>query len=176
MTSEKLLIKDRVCGSCSVCCVSLRINTPGLKKKADIPCANIRPQGGCAIYNERPPVCRTWHCGWRMLPIMDSSLRPDRSNILIRFNGEEWFFQAADNLHISSILTNEMLKVIAAMIMNNGKVTISIPTRSGFCNALVELNAPLKDAIESRSLVKVKSILQSLIIQNSKSITKPITA
>lgn len=31
MSLEKLLIKDRKCGSCSVCCKSLRIEEPELK-------------------------------------------------------------------------------------------------------------------------------------------------
>lgn len=31
MSLEKLLIKNRKCGSCSVCCTSLRIEQPTLK-------------------------------------------------------------------------------------------------------------------------------------------------
>ncbi|WP_134798197.1 YkgJ family cysteine cluster protein [Shigella flexneri] len=36
---------------------------------ADIPCQHLKHQGGCAIYDERPSVCRTWYCGWRILDI-----------------------------------------------------------------------------------------------------------
>ncbi len=39
MSLEKLLIKNRKCGSCSVCCTLLRIEQPTLKKLADVPLA-----------------------------------------------------------------------------------------------------------------------------------------
>lgn len=44
MEVEKMLVKDRKCGSCSVCCVSLAIDEPELKKsmRYRVPISGLR--------------------------------------------------------------------------------------------------------------------------------------
>jgi hypothetical protein len=71
------LVANRECGECTACCVNLRIDEPGLQKKAGIPCPNMTPKGGCKIYSERPSVCRTWHCAWRYMSQLGEEWRPD---------------------------------------------------------------------------------------------------
>ncbi|MBS1170622.1 MAG: hypothetical protein H6R01_1540 [Burkholderiaceae bacterium] len=76
------LVPDRQCGSCMVCCEYLYINSPTLKKPADVLCSNCVINQGCSIYETRPSVCRTWHCLWRRDAAIPEALRPDKSGVL----------------------------------------------------------------------------------------------
>jgi hypothetical protein len=71
----------RQCGACTVCCTELKIQTPELAKKAGTACGHLMA-GGCSIYDSRPPVCRQFLCGWRLLAELDDGWRPDRSGVL----------------------------------------------------------------------------------------------
>jgi hypothetical protein len=53
----------RTCGECSLCCQLLYV--PEVDKPAGEWCRHCKPgQGGCGIYEQRPPVCRDWICQW----------------------------------------------------------------------------------------------------------------
>lgn len=173
MNLEKRLIKDRKCGSCSVCCTSLRIEEPSLKKLADVPCHNLRTQGGCAIYNDRPQVCRNWYCGWRIMKI-GPEMRPDRSGVLIRFEGESVCFQPVIDDQVSALLEEEPLRVLGSLIANNVKVDISIPTKEGFCSANIDVTEHMSEAVKSREYPKMRSALLSAIQFASLSQTDPV--
>jgi hypothetical protein len=69
------------CGDCTVCCMALRIIE--LDKVAGIFCQHCLPGKGCGIYETRPEVCRSFHCGWRQVPQLGEAWRPDRSGVLI---------------------------------------------------------------------------------------------
>jgi hypothetical protein len=54
---------ERTCGACSLCCFIFPV--PEVNKPKDKWCRHCRPeQGGCSIYNTRPPVCREYTCSW----------------------------------------------------------------------------------------------------------------
>jgi Fe-S-cluster containining protein len=76
------VLPDRVCGDCTVCCTTLQVDTPELKKPAETPCVHLGG-GGCGIHAVRPSICRTWFCAWRRLAIMAEDMRPDRSGLLV---------------------------------------------------------------------------------------------
>ena len=59
----------------------MAIDKPEIQKEAGITCRHC--VGGCAIYDTRPPLCRDYYCGWRQLPILDDSWRPDRSGVYV---------------------------------------------------------------------------------------------
>lgn len=82
--SEKYfsLVPERQCGDCMVCCEYLYINSPTLKKPADVLCSNYLANRGCRIYETRPSVCRTWHCLWRRDEMIPEELRPDKSGVI----------------------------------------------------------------------------------------------
>jgi len=70
---------ERECGPCSMCCRLLPVAQ--LDKPADQWCVHARPgRGGCAIYADRPPACRSFSCLWLTSPetLPDEELRPDR--------------------------------------------------------------------------------------------------
>ena len=45
------------------------------------PAATAR-RAGCAIYETRPPVCRSYYCAWRTVDIFGDEWRPDKSGVL----------------------------------------------------------------------------------------------
>ena len=69
------------CGSCTVCCMALRVIELG--KEAGPYCRHCIPGKGCGIYETRFEICRTFLCGWRLVPELGDQWRPDRSGILI---------------------------------------------------------------------------------------------
>ncbi|MDS0859958.1 hypothetical protein NUV25_19815 [Burkholderia pseudomultivorans] len=81
-----MLVEGRDCGECSVCCEVLNIDQPELKKEAGTLCPHCT-DAGCAVYETRPELCRGWYCLWRRLPDLPDSFRPDRSRILLSFEG-----------------------------------------------------------------------------------------
>jgi hypothetical protein len=80
------LVPDRSCGECTVCCEALIIDAPQLKKLPGVLCPHCVREQGCAIYEQRPPGCRDWHCLWRQAATLDESWRPDKSGILVMEN------------------------------------------------------------------------------------------
>lgn len=60
---EDLLIQDRSCGTCTLCCKVMRIDE--LNKPKGTWCSHCNPGVGCNIYEERPDECRSFYCGYR---------------------------------------------------------------------------------------------------------------
>lgn len=54
---------DRRCGDCDLCCTLMAVRE--LEKPPFHPCAHLAPGGGCGVWGEHPPSCRTFHCLWR---------------------------------------------------------------------------------------------------------------
>lgn len=73
---------EKACGPCQVCCVALKIKTPQLRKDAQVPCPHLVAKG-CGIYENRPTVCRSFLCGWRLMPELGASWRPDLSGVML---------------------------------------------------------------------------------------------
>jgi len=72
----------RTCGPCTACCVELKIDVPQLRKKARVPCQHLSASG-CGIYENRPPVCRQFLCGWRLFEDLGDDWRPDLCGALM---------------------------------------------------------------------------------------------
>jgi hypothetical protein len=66
------------------CCEDLKIDSPELEKPAGLLCKNCTTSG-CAIYESRPDVCRTWYCLWRLSDKLSEELRPDLAKIVISY-------------------------------------------------------------------------------------------
>jgi hypothetical protein len=62
----------------------LNINTPELKKPAGVWCEHCSPGKGCAIYETRFPICRTYKCGW-LLGFVPEHWFPAKSKIVVSF-------------------------------------------------------------------------------------------
>ena len=66
----------RECGACSLCCTLLRVEP--LEKPAGRDCLHQCGEAGCAIYSERPEICRRYACLWLQGGLEDDE-RPDRT-------------------------------------------------------------------------------------------------
>lgn len=81
------VLADRACGDCTACCTVLTVDTPDFRKPAGTPCTHLASQG-CGIHAVRPPICRSWFCGWRRDAGLPDEARPDRSGVLVSLNFE----------------------------------------------------------------------------------------
>jgi hypothetical protein len=72
---------DRPCGDCIACCQVLNIDEPELVKPQGMLCPNCTG-AGCAIYESRPGVCRSWNCAWKRIVSMPPQTRPDAMGVL----------------------------------------------------------------------------------------------
>ena len=68
------------CGTCTVCCLVLRIEE--FDKPAGTLCQHCTGQG-CGIHETRYDVCRGFFCGYRLVPELGEDWRPDRNGVLI---------------------------------------------------------------------------------------------
>jgi hypothetical protein len=66
-----------------MCCKLLEIGTEELKKPIDKWCNHCRPGRGCSIYENRPPVCKSFACEWLINPDMPDFWKPSVSNLLV---------------------------------------------------------------------------------------------
>jgi hypothetical protein len=77
------LVAGRACGACDVCCVSLLIDTADLQKHAGVPCHHLDGDRRCGIYETRYAGCRAFHCGYRQLPWLPDTMRPDQAGVVV---------------------------------------------------------------------------------------------
>lgn len=126
----------KTCGPCQVCCVALKIKAPQLRKDAQIPCPHLAAKG-CGIYESRPPVCRSFLCGWRLMPELDASWRPDLSGVMLlpvpqaqvpkayRAAGPGWVLVISD---AKKAITPRLARLAATMVKRRTAVFLSVMT------------------------------------------------
>lgn len=76
-----LEIPGKACGPCSFCCKVLEIEE--LDKQAGAWCAHCARTAGCGIYEDRPDVCRDYHCRWKEERDLGPKFRPDLVGALL---------------------------------------------------------------------------------------------
>ncbi|WP_312991004.1 hypothetical protein [Rhizobium populisoli] len=77
---------ERSCGSCTLCCRLPEIDA--LSKPADTWCMHCTGQS-CAIYADRPQLCRDFLCLWMTNPALADTWRPLTSHMLIYAQGPQ---------------------------------------------------------------------------------------
>ena len=146
------LVRDRVCGACTVCCRELTIDDPGLRKPAATLCAHCVPGQGCAVHASRPATCRDWHCGWRLLPWLADALRPDRSGLLVLVEAGDAPGQgalvfnvvpAAPEAGAEAVARQGSLDVLGALVRENVSMFLGVKDATGRHGALLPLNGAL---------------------------------
>lgn len=167
--ANQLLAPGRECGACTACCVTLTIDEPGLRKPADVPCANLSPGGGCGIYALRPSVCRTWYCAWRKLAQLPDELRPDISGVLLRLNESEpsLVIQALED-PAKVLVRKDVLSVAARFIEKKADVSISLHGRPGHKNVILKINDHLTNAVGASDLAAAQQAMLQAIADASK--------
>lgn len=159
-SADDYLVAGRECGGCTVCCKTLKINVPELKKLAAVLCEHCTAGVGCRIYEARPSVCKGWYCGWRRLAYLDEAWRPDRCGVLIDIVGGEdqgipaGFAQVAlkfdviDSPHVLN--WDPLIRFIGSEIERGRPVFLGVPARIGYERRKVFLNHLLAQAVASR--------------------------
>jgi hypothetical protein len=164
-STETHLIEGRSCGTCDVCCVMLTIEDPELTKVQGYRCPHLTPGHGCSIYATRPHTCRTFYCGWRQLKWVRESLRPDRSGVLVKLDGEVEP-DGTRRLGVSITLLNRaalqaegLAETVAAAVNARVPVFLTIPGPPGYTSARAKMNAHLEPAVAAKNKAEVLRIL-----------------
>jgi hypothetical protein len=158
-SSDRDLVSGRECGPCTVCCRTLKIDAPELKKLADVLCTHCTPGGGCRIYENRPSVCARWYCGFRKLPHLTDHWRPDRCGVLICLVGEGegippefpqlgLKFDIVDSPRV--LAWDPLIKLIGSEIAQGRPVFLGVPAPIGYERRKVFLNYAMAQAVRSR--------------------------
>jgi hypothetical protein len=154
------LVPGRRCGSCTVCCKTLKISAPELKKPSDVLCPNCT-RAGCRVYESRPSVCAEYHCGWRVLRHLSDDWRPDRSGVLIDVVEQDQaipagFRQVAlkfDVIDSPGVLSWEpLIRFIGSEIGRGHPVFLGTPAPVGYERRKVFLNHMMAEAVAARDL------------------------
>jgi hypothetical protein len=156
------LISGRDCGGCTVCCVLPTIDKPEIQKQSGARCIHCAATG-CAIYDNRPPICRAWYCAWRTVDIFGDDWRPDRSGVMPLIETEGIPEQFEIRTGLSLMLTGNPNQIVRQRwfqdfvitgVMNSIPLFLSLPGPRGYQAATVFLNnEQMLDAIK-RGTVK----------------------
>ena len=182
MTNTRLpLVKDRDCGSCALCCTLLSIDTPEIQKPSRLTCRHCTGTG-CAIYETRFPICRDYHCGWRMLPNLDESWRPDRSGVfieLVEHQGPVGTGPLAAVLMLTgnplkSIREPGFLDLVAAWLRSDFPVRLALPGPSGHEGYSILLNTPEMRAAATSARGEMRKGLEAVLKALTRHDFKPV--
>jgi hypothetical protein len=167
-----ILVQDRVCGSCNVCCVDLTINEPGLRKVQGYRCPNAQPDNSCRIYADRPHTCRTFFCGWRRLKWIKASLRPDTSGVLVGLHYEKSPDQSQPGqtvtrmavsftlLHAGALKAEGLAESVSAAVAADVPVYLVVPGPPGHTSARARINDALRMPVIARDKAAVLDVLR----------------
>jgi hypothetical protein len=81
------IVAGRSCGSCTLCCRLPDIDL--FDKPANVWCRHCIEGQGCAIYAERPSVCRDFLCLWMIDEELGDEWTPSRSHMMIYRQGPQ---------------------------------------------------------------------------------------
>jgi hypothetical protein len=80
------LVADRNCDGCAMCCKLPSIDE--LTKPRLEWCRHCVGHSRCGIYEQRPPTCREFYCGYRLDPDLDDRWKPSTSKLLVTFEAD----------------------------------------------------------------------------------------
>jgi hypothetical protein len=177
------LVAGRECGACTVCCTVPTINKPEIQKLSGATCRHCTA-AGCAIYETRPPICRSYYCAWRTVEIFDDGWRPDKSGVM-PYVETEGISDAFDlSTGIGLMLVGNPLKTVRQRwfqefvttgVMNSVPLFLSLPGPRGYQAATVSLNTEqMLDAIK-RNTVKDALEVAVKILRDWKFVPAVIT-
>lgn len=155
------LVPGRTCGDCTACCTVMAIDKPDIQKQAGVTCRHCR--GGCTIYETRPGLCRDFHCGWRQLPILDDSWRPDRSGVFVEIEvieGETALSLVLIGNPLKTVRQPWFIDFVTTGVRGNVPLHLGIPGPPGFKGASLPLNTRQMFEAAGTSRTRVKDILE----------------
>ena len=98
MINLPIINTNRSCGDCSACCTSKGVAE--INKSPGVTCPHLG--FGCAIYETRPPSCRSYQCYW-LQGNLDEEARPDKIGFVLDLDKElgtgQWLYAAQEFKH-----------------------------------------------------------------------------
>lgn len=82
-----LPLPNRACGTCTLCCRLPEIEE--FDKPANAWCENCIEGRGCAIYADRPQLCRDFLCQWMTDETLGPEWEPSISNMMVYRQGPQ---------------------------------------------------------------------------------------
>jgi hypothetical protein len=83
METTPAIVKGRQCGTCTLCCKVMTVQE--INKPNGQWCPHCLKGRGCGIYSDRPNECRTFHCGYLLLPSLGEHWFPAHSKLVLAF-------------------------------------------------------------------------------------------
>jgi len=80
-------LPGRSCAGCTLCCKLLSIAV--LDKPRLRWCVHCAPESGCTIYDRRPEICRSFHCGWLRDAGIAEHWQPAKSKMVIAYESAD---------------------------------------------------------------------------------------
>jgi hypothetical protein len=171
------VIEGRECGSCNACCVALTIEDPALYKVQGYRCPNLNGENGCGIYPTRPHTCRIFECGWRLLKFVKPTMRPDKSDVLIRIrSGADGMGIVVSLLSRAALKAEGLAETVAAAVAAGRPVFLDVPGPPGHTSAVGRIDEVLADAVAARDKAGILEILRQARRQGRSGPTVPIRA
>ncbi|HEY8947785.1 MAG TPA: hypothetical protein VIM56_02750 [Rhizomicrobium sp.] len=167
-------VPGRECGECRACCQYLKIDAPDFHKAPNVLCEHWKE--GCTIYETRPSPCRTFFCGWRLMPNLGDNWRPDRSNIFLRLANTNGVPGIDINLigPLKESDRRELLSTIDNMIAAQFPAYLVIPGPAGHGAAKLLLNNRMRPAYESRAYANITAAFEEAIRAARSFETQPV--
>jgi len=156
----------RICGACTVCCTALVVDTPEFRKLPGVTCANCTGSG-CAIYQARYPICRSYLCGWIQAPELDDGWRPDRSGVILTPQTTDIpaEFKVREGVELlvvggeSAIGRPPFAPFVLNLVIKKVPVYLAVPGPKGHYPARALLNRPLAAAAQQRDVSRAREML-----------------
>jgi hypothetical protein len=155
------LVPGRACGECTACCSVMAIDKPDIQKAAGVLCRYCK--NGCTIYESRPQVCRSFHCGWRQLPVLDDNWRPDRSGVFVEveeIDGETAFSLILIGNPLKTVRQDWFIDFVRTGVGGRVMLYLSLPGPQGFQGAQVTLTTRQMFEAANTSRTQVKALLE----------------
>ncbi len=164
------LVPGRECGDCTACCVVFGIDQPeDIQKAAGIPCRHCTGIG-CAIYETRPRLCRTFYCRWRTDETLGEHWRPDKSGVLAFVETEHIPASFEQSTGIGLLLVADPLVAIrqrgfqdfvAQNVLRSIPVILMLPGPRGYAGSALLLNTD--DMLEAIARGTAQAALEGVL-------------
>ncbi|MBT5185840.1 MAG: hypothetical protein HOH19_00885 [Kordiimonadaceae bacterium] len=158
------LVEGRECGECRACCQAPPINSHDIVKLSNTDCHNLRPDGKCKIYADRPSVCSAFHCVWRSAEALSNDWRPDKFGVLIEYCQEDFPGIFADRVGYrfrildkeKAFANNKFRKFVARQIKDWVPCVLTYGLNPGQVPASVFLNITLAEVVKNKDSIGLK--------------------
>ena len=166
------LVAGRQCGECTVCCVTLHIDTGEFQKPPGVRCPHLCADR-CSIYASRYAACQTYHCGWRYLGFLSDNWRPDRSGVVLAFTPPDELPKGYKT-GVSLILVarspasfaRALYHYVAHLIADGVHVMLAVPGPPGEYPSVAVLNDQLRDALSKNDFSPIEALFAEALALN----------